>query len=420
MHKQTTTLLPKPAQSALPERIPHRGIDQPSHHLVVGAQVHNEGSHFTEQRDDKSISHSKRRQNFQNKNSNVTSLHQSQRVWKLYRQQKRLSSTGKLELASQHSTQEGNEPDLDTCSISTISRCETLVSPDVTGLSEYRINQSELSDTLVSQSATSEESGSDQSNTQSTSGLGYSTPDQSKSDVAHQPLRLSEMLPPNKPPKYGNSYEDMFYDNFVALERKFTNTMKHGIETYLYPMQKLLSQSEHEVIFQNIDELKTLSQFYLIRMKSFKASQMMTWSLCSRKQEGHSLPSSVWMLGDVYLSLTTQLCEAYLTYFQGLTAAELLLSRLMTTGNGVTNFLSTIQKEADSQGQVQTLSLIDFLQAPQEHFFDLVCNFEFLVDKLESGCYDYTSPASCHGYRRILYVQQGEYDIYRFMHIQYM
>ncbi len=272
---KTTPSQPEPAPCQQPQRhITDRQIPKHPCILEVSAQVHQEASLSGGQGNNRNFPFSETRENLQRKTSNVTSLKQSQKVWRLYRQQRRLSSTGKLESYSRLSSKTDDNLDLDTCSLSSISRCETLLSSDVTSLIEDSINQLKLNDTLISQSATSEESGSDQSNTQSTSSPGHSSSDQSKTEATHQPLRLSEMLPSNKLPQQRIAYEDMLYDRFADLERKFTTTMNHGIEMYLYPMQKVLSQSEYECIFQNIDELTTLSQFYLTQMRSFKASHI--------------------------------------------------------------------------------------------------------------------------------------------------
>ena len=163
----------------------------------------------------------------------------------------------------------------------------------------------------------------------------------------------------------------------IRAEDEFVTTMHKGVQRFSRPLRHgLLTPYEHGILFQNVEKLLAISEFHLKKLSD-------AWA---RSRE------NLCPVGEIYLAQIAILCEAYITYFRGIAAAEKLLATLLKR-NQFARFLNQgIQDDP-------TIHLYTFLQAPQLHLQNLVSIMDNMIV--------ITAPLQDPGFKSLVHVQKG-------------
>ena len=163
----------------------------------------------------------------------------------------------------------------------------------------------------------------------------------------------------------------------IRAEDEFVTTMHKGVQRFSRPLRHgLLTPHEHGILFQNVEKLLAISQFHLKRLSD-------AWA---RSRE------NLCPIGEIYLAQIAVLCEAYITYFRGIAAAEELLATLLKRNQFVQFLSQGIQDDP-------TIHLYTFLQAPQLHLQNLVSIMDNMII--------ITAPLQDPGFKSLVHVQKG-------------
>ena len=163
----------------------------------------------------------------------------------------------------------------------------------------------------------------------------------------------------------------------IRAEDEFVTMMHKGVQRFSRPLRHgLLTPHEHGILFQNVEKLLAISQFHLKRLSD-------AWA---RSRE------NLCPIGEIYLAQIAVLCEAYITYFRGIAAAEELLATLLKRNQFVQFLSQGIQDDP-------TIHLYTFLQAPQLHLQNLVSIMDNMII--------ITAPLQDPGFKSLVHVQKG-------------
>ena len=155
----------------------------------------------------------------------------------------------------------------------------------------------------------------------------------------------------------GLTREEQVCLHLIHAENKFITVMHQGVLRFSRPLSfGILSSHEHLTLFQNVEKLLAISEFHLNQLSA-------AWAKSTETTRS---------IGKIYRSQISTLCESYLTYFRGLSAADELLNRLLCRAT-FAHFLS--QDVPD----VPDIRLDTFLQAPQKHLQELMCIMDDIV-----------------------------------------
>ena len=260
--------------------------------------------------------------------------------------------------------------DLDQCSLSSISLCDLTERSAVQEvLNKYSLMHGMLNYSTVANHATSLESASS---------LGMS-------DFS---VARNSDFQNTGPQARNNTLESQYSEaeelclQLIHAEDKFVTIMHQGVQRFSRPLRHaLLTPHEHNILFQNVEKLLAISEFHLKRLGD-------TWA----KSRGNLCP-----FGEIYLAQIAVLCEAYITYFKGIAAAEQLLTSLLKR-NQFVQFLS----QSITDGPTIRLDL--FLQAPQLHLQNLVSIMDNMIVLV--------APLRDPGFKSLVHIQKGQFIHY--------
>ena len=278
-----------------------------------------------------------------------------------------LNSTEKPRTPAQGQSQKSRPlSDLDNCSLSSISFCDlTEVSPVEATLNKYSVMHSMLHHSNTANHATSSESASSLrlSDFSSARTSGWQN---TEFECGH-PLAT----------EYSKAEELCL--RLIHAEDKFVAVMHRGVQRFSRPLRHaLLTRQEHTVLFQNVEKLLAISEFHLKKLGE-------AWV----KSRENLCP-----IGEIYLAQIAVLCEAYITYFKGIAAAEQLLTSLLTR----TQFVRFLSQDI---GDIPAIRLDTFLQAPQLHLQNLVSIMNSMI--ILAG------PQQHPGFKSLIHIQKGKY-----------
>ena len=275
--------------------------------------------------------------------------------------------------------------DLDSCSLSSISLCDLTSSPGQASFNKFRIIYGNDRDGEPQEYAGSDSSGSSlklsdfhydssevdknrslkhmedktsdyfesSSGTNSTSSLKLSDfiDTSSSTDNSAAPSCIQHSSTP------GITEEDALCLQLVHAEDEFVTLMHQGVLRFSRPLRHgILTAHEHQALFQNVEKLLAISEFHLKKLAN-----------CWAKSQ-YNLQA----IGNIYEAQIQVLCDAYVTYFGGLTAADQVLADLVRKP-GFADFLS------QELPGVPNIQLDTFLQTPQKHLQNLISIFEDLA-----------------------------------------
>ena len=167
----------------------------------------------------------------------------------------------------------------------------------------------------------------------------------------------------------GTSREEEVCLHLIHAENKFISLMHRGVLRFSRPLSYgILSSSEHKTLFQNVEKLLAISEFHLKQLSD-------SWT---KSKE------TIRLVGKIYRSQLSTLCESYLTYFLGLSAADEQLTQLLQR----TSFAHFLSQDLPD---VPDIRLDTFLQAPQKHLQDLMCTMDDIVCVADPNLEDFQS-----------------------------
>ena len=298
--------------------------------------------------------------------------------------------------------------DLDSCSLSSISLCDLTSSPGQATFNKFRIIHGPEGANLGPQEYYGSDAEEDAASTGSSSGSSLKLSDfhydestieinntnnnskssgenktsdyfegsSSSSGNSASSLRFSDFVDtfssdncsslgdkkPSRASLQSLTKEEELFLQLIHAEDKFVTLMHQGVLRFSRPLRHgILTAFEHQTLFQNVEKLLAISEFHLKKLADCWAANQ------------HDLQT----VGNIYQAQLQVLCEAYTNYFRGLSTADELLRELITKPT----FVEFLRKELPGVPDIQ---LDSFLQAPQEHFQNLVCVFDDLVAMVKS------------------------------------
>ncbi|XP_064650211.1 uncharacterized protein LOC135501812 isoform X2 [Lineus longissimus] len=189
----------------------------------------------------------------------------------------------------------------------------------------------------------------------------------------------------------------------LKCEELYIKSMRDGISRYLKPLKRqILSTTEHSTVFQNIEKLVTISEYYVRQLKL----NSLPYIDMDKQRDGFIDAG-----GYIYMSKLQLVCEAYTTYCSRLQQAKIKLAKQMKDED-----FRTFIENAMSNDTSNFLTLEEFLIKPQQHVWQMLIHlqsvqmytstqhhdFSFIeevVQELRKCCtaISYSSPSSGQG-----------------------
>ncbi|ELU00522.1 hypothetical protein CAPTEDRAFT_227441 [Capitella teleta] len=162
---------------------------------------------------------------------------------------------------------------------------------------------------------------------------------------------------------------DLAVQKLQNLEYEYVQIMERGINGYLTPFKSCaISPSEHQTLFQNIEQLMSFSVHHLTKLQDCHSSQM-------------TLQADV-APGVIYQPWVDAMAEAYESYCNGIKSAFRLLLELSENPE----FKGTLKEFTRS---ANGLSISQFLQKPLMHIKTLVLSFQQIALSTPLDHYEY-------------------------------
>ena len=179
----------------------------------------------------------------------------------------------------------------------------------------------------------------------------------------------------------GISKEEEVCLQLIHVENKFITLMHQGVLRFSRPLSHgILSSNEHKILFQNVEKLLAISEYHMKQLSD-------AWTKHTE---------TIQPLGRIYNTQLLTMCESYLSYFRGLSAADNLLSQLLQRAQ----FVQFLNQKLPGVPEVR---LDVFLQAPQKHLQNLV----YIIDEIASAV-----DAEKDEFTPLLHVQKGNTFFY--------
>ncbi|KAL3872430.1 hypothetical protein ACJMK2_040357 [Sinanodonta woodiana] len=151
-------------------------------------------------------------------------------------------------------------------------------------------------------------------------------------------------------------------NRLLNQDMDFVQLMHHGMQQYSRPLRHcILSQSQYEMLFQNIEKLVTISEY---QIRQLQETMQMTSCDDSDTSSHSENKDFLYTIGMIYTSKLHLLDQAYTHYAQGVTDANMILSCLLRSKEFY-QFSQNIPKDGRS------LTLTTFIRQPLRHIMDI-------------------------------------------------
>lgn len=206
-------------------------------------------------------------------------------------------------------------------------------------------------------------------------------------DLTENGVKLSPITDDKKISSYEQDQRPAI-QRLVECEEQFVLQMELGLQRYLRPLRMtLLSPEDHSTVFQNLQEVISLSECCLREMKS-------SASWCSGQEEAvegqrtdgttDNRRLTIRTLSSVYLSKVDSVCSAYESYCPGVMNALHYLASMKRSNPELYVYL----KKASLDDK---FTISAFLQKPIEHIKELVLTLQRILCYMEATSSDYSS-----------------------------
>uniref|UniRef100_A0A182NN73 DH domain-containing protein n=1 Tax=Anopheles dirus TaxID=7168 RepID=A0A182NN73_9DIPT len=162
--------------------------------------------------------------------------------------------------------------------------------------------------------------------------------------------------------QFPEDHRRKFLYQLISREQHFINAINFGIERFVNPLRErkdLISQNDHKIMFQNIDELSRISEDILEQIIQDETEPQIHFA------------------SRVYLSKSTALCAAYRKYCNGLKKADCVLVNKSRNSN--CDFMKFITEPPVPRKRPD---LTTFIHRPLQHFREILK----LVQMIASHC----------------------------------
>uniref|UniRef100_A0A182QV88 Uncharacterized protein n=1 Tax=Anopheles farauti TaxID=69004 RepID=A0A182QV88_9DIPT len=162
--------------------------------------------------------------------------------------------------------------------------------------------------------------------------------------------------------QFPEDHRRKFLYQLISREQHFINAINFGIERFVNPLRErkdLISQNDHKIMFQNIDELSRISEDILEQIIQDETEPQIHFA------------------SRVYLSKSTAICVAYRKYCNGLKKADCVLVNKSRNSN--CDFMKFITEPPVPRKRPD---LTTFIHRPLQHFREILK----LVQMIASHC----------------------------------